>query len=115
MSDPTDIAARTQRFRDAVRAFTPPPPKRHAKANADERPHHELRQKGASLGPCPQTTRNRRRNGQHRNDRAVSRGDSHNLASARQRQRFACERTPVQNTIRVQPAAVLKGGARGQI
>lgn len=31
MSDLTDIAARTQRFRDAVRAFTPPPPTRHAK------------------------------------------------------------------------------------
>ena len=29
MSDPTDIAARAERFRDAVHAFTSPTPKRH--------------------------------------------------------------------------------------
>jgi hypothetical protein len=49
MSDPTDIAARTQRFRDAVRAFTPPPPKRYAKLMPLREGLVELREKGASL------------------------------------------------------------------
>jgi hypothetical protein len=49
MSDLTDIAARTQRFRDAVRAFTPLPPKRHAKLMPMKEGIIELRQKGASL------------------------------------------------------------------
>lgn len=49
MSDPTDIAVRTQRFRDAVRAFTPPPPKRYAKLMPMKEGIIELRQKGASL------------------------------------------------------------------
>jgi hypothetical protein len=49
MSDPTDIAARTQRFRDAVRAFTPPPPKRYAKLMPLREGNVELREKGASL------------------------------------------------------------------
>jgi hypothetical protein len=49
MSDPTDIAARTQRFRDAVRAFTPPPPKRYAKLMSLKEGIVELREKGASL------------------------------------------------------------------
>jgi hypothetical protein len=49
MSDPTDIAARTQRFRDAVRAFTPPPPKRYAKLMPLKDGIVELREKGASL------------------------------------------------------------------
>src|SRR5205823_3772243 len=49
MSDPTDIAARTQRFRDAVRAFTPPPPMRYAKLMPLKDGIIELREKGASL------------------------------------------------------------------
>jgi hypothetical protein len=49
MSDPTDIAARTQRFRDAARAFTPPPPKRYAKLMPLKEGIVELREKGASL------------------------------------------------------------------
>jgi hypothetical protein len=49
MSDLTDIAARTQRFRDAVRAFTPPPPKRYAKLMPLKEGIVELREKGASL------------------------------------------------------------------
>src|SRR5437762_9769439 len=49
MSDLTDIAARTQRFRDAVRAFTPPPPTRHAKLMPLKEGIVELREKGASL------------------------------------------------------------------
>jgi hypothetical protein len=49
MSDPTDIAARTQRFRDAVRAFTPPPPKRYAKLMPLREGLVELREKGVSL------------------------------------------------------------------
>jgi len=49
MSDLTDIAARTQRFRDAVRAFTPPPPKRYAKLMPLREGIVELREKGASL------------------------------------------------------------------
>ena len=49
MSDLTDIAARTQRFRDAVRAFTPPSPARHAKLMPMKDGIIELRHKGASL------------------------------------------------------------------
>ena len=49
MSDLTDIAARTQRFRDAVRAFTRPSPMRHAKLMPMKEGIIELRQKGASL------------------------------------------------------------------
>ena len=49
MSDLTDIAARTQRFRDAVHAFTPPPPKRYGKLMPLKEGIVELREKGASL------------------------------------------------------------------
>ena len=49
MSDPTDIAVRTQRFRDAVRAFTRPSSIRHAKLMPMKEGIIELRQKGASL------------------------------------------------------------------
>ena len=49
MSDPSDIAARTQRFNDAVRTFTPPSPMRHAKLMPFKDGIVELRQKGASL------------------------------------------------------------------
>src|SRR5512132_3004761 len=49
MSDLPDIAVRTQRFRDAVRAFTPPSPARHAKLLPMKEGIIELRQKGASL------------------------------------------------------------------
>ncbi len=49
MSDLTDIAARTQRFRDAVRAFTRPSPMRHAKLMPMKEGIIELREKGASL------------------------------------------------------------------
>jgi hypothetical protein len=49
MSDLTDLAARTQRFREAVRAFSPPPPKRYAKLMPMKDGIVELREKGASL------------------------------------------------------------------
>ena len=49
MSDLTDNAGRTQRFRDAVRAFTPSPPKRYAKLMPLKEGIVELREKGASL------------------------------------------------------------------
>jgi hypothetical protein len=49
MSNAADTAVRTQRFNDAVRAFTPPPPTRHAKLMPMKDGIVELRQKGASL------------------------------------------------------------------
>ena len=49
MNHSADIAARTQRFRDAVRAFTPPPPTRYAKLMPLKDGITELREKGASL------------------------------------------------------------------
>src|SRR5437762_5704398 len=49
MSDLTEIAARTQRFGDAVRAFTPPPSKRYAKLMPLKDGIVELREKAASL------------------------------------------------------------------
>ena len=49
MSNGIDTAARTQRFNDAVRAFTPPSPTRHAKLMPLKDGIVELRQKGASL------------------------------------------------------------------
>lgn len=49
MSEPADVAARTQRFNDAARAFTPPSPSRHAKLMPVKDGIVELRQKGASL------------------------------------------------------------------
>ena len=49
MSNAADTAARTQRFNDAVRAFTPPSPTRHAKLMPLKEGIIELRQKGASL------------------------------------------------------------------
>jgi hypothetical protein len=49
MSDTTDIAARTQRFREAVRAFTPPASKRYTNLMPMKDGIVELRDKGASL------------------------------------------------------------------
>lgn len=49
MSEPADIATRTQRFNEAARVFTPPPPARHAKLMPMKDGIIELRQKGASL------------------------------------------------------------------
>jgi hypothetical protein len=49
MGDNTDIAARTQRFREAVRSFTRPPRKRYAKLMPIKDGIIELRDKGASL------------------------------------------------------------------
>src|SRR5437870_1797194 len=49
MSNPADNATRTQRFNDAVSAFTPPSPTRHAKLMPLKDGIVELRQKGASL------------------------------------------------------------------
>ena len=49
MSQPADIAARTQRFSEAAHAFTPPSPSRHAKLMPMKDGIIELRQKGASL------------------------------------------------------------------
>ena len=49
MSTASDTTARTQRFNDAVRAFTPPSTTRHAKLMPLKEGIVELRQKGASL------------------------------------------------------------------
>ena len=49
MSESADTAARTQRFNDAVRGFTPPASTRHAKLMPMKDGISELRQKGASL------------------------------------------------------------------
>ena len=49
MSEAADIAARTQRFNEAARTFTPPSPTRHAKLMPLKEGIVELRQKGASL------------------------------------------------------------------
>src|SRR6267143_1636462 len=49
MSEAADIAARTQRFNEAARTFTPPPSTRHAKLMPLKEGIVELRQKGASL------------------------------------------------------------------
>jgi hypothetical protein len=49
MSEAADIAARTQRFNEAARTFTPPSPTRHAKLMPLKDGIVELRQKGASL------------------------------------------------------------------
>lgn len=49
MDNDTDIAARTQRFNEAARAFTLPSPSRHAKLSPFKDGIVELRQKGASL------------------------------------------------------------------
>jgi len=49
MSEVDDISTRAQRFNDAVRAFTPPSPTRHAKLLPMKDGIVELRQKGASL------------------------------------------------------------------
>lgn len=107
MSDLADIAERTQRFNEAVRAFTPPSPVHHAKLIPMKDGIMELRQKGASprlirellatVGLAVSTATIMRFLAE------VSR----NSASARQRQRFAHGRTPVQNTTRGEAAAVL--------
>jgi hypothetical protein len=49
MSEPADIAARTQRFNDAVRTFELPLPRRQKKLMPFKDGIIELRQKGASL------------------------------------------------------------------
>jgi hypothetical protein len=49
MSEPTDIAARTSRFNEAARAYTPPSPSRNAKLMPFKDGIVELRQKGGSL------------------------------------------------------------------
>jgi len=48
MIDDTDLAAKTQRFNEAVRAFTPPSPSCHTKLMPFKDGIVELRQKGAS-------------------------------------------------------------------
>lgn len=50
MSEVTKDATRTERFNDAVRAFTLPLPRRQAKLMPFREGIFELRQKGASLG-----------------------------------------------------------------
>src|SRR6202163_3389271 len=49
MSEAADTAARTQRFNETERTFTPPPSTRHAKLMPLKDGIVELRQKGASL------------------------------------------------------------------
>ncbi|MDQ6912071.1 MAG: hypothetical protein M3128_04270 [Verrucomicrobiota bacterium] len=49
MSNVADTTVRTQRFNDAVRAFTPPSSTRHAKLMPLKDGIVELRQRGASL------------------------------------------------------------------
>ncbi|HZS54925.1 MAG TPA: hypothetical protein VFA65_11010 [Bryobacteraceae bacterium] len=88
MSDLTDIAASTQRFRDAVRAFTPAPLKRYANLMPLREGIVELRENGASLRlirELPATV------GVAVSVATIARflaEVSHNSASARQRQRF---------------------------
>lgn len=65
MSDLTDIAARTQRFREAVRAFTPQPPKRYAKLMPLREGIVELREKGRISAADSRITRDHRRVGLH--------------------------------------------------
>lgn len=75
MSDLTNIAARTQRFRDAVRAFTPPPRVRHAKLIPIKDGIVVATTEGHIARRYPPTSRSRWRRGQYRNDRTVSPGD----------------------------------------
>jgi len=49
MNELNDIAARTHRFNDAVRGYTPPSPSRHAKLMPFKDGIVALRQKGGSL------------------------------------------------------------------
>ena len=49
MSDLSDIAARTQRFNEAVRGYAPPSPRRHAKLMPFKDGILELRQRGGSM------------------------------------------------------------------
>ena len=49
MSQRADVAARTQRFNEAVRTFTPPAPTRHARLTPMKDDIIELRRKGVSL------------------------------------------------------------------
>jgi hypothetical protein len=49
MDEAADIAARTQRFNEAARRYTPPSPIRHAKLAPFKDGIVELRQKGGSL------------------------------------------------------------------
>ena len=49
MSEPMDITARTARFNEAARTYTPPSPSRHAKLAPFKEGIVELRQKGGSL------------------------------------------------------------------
>ena len=49
MSEPMDITARTARFNEAARTYTPPSPSRHAKLAPFKEGIVELRRKGGSL------------------------------------------------------------------
>ena len=49
MDEAADIAARTQRFNEAARTYTPPSPSRHAKLAPFKDGIVQLRQKGGSL------------------------------------------------------------------
>jgi len=49
MDEAADIAARTQRFNEVARAYTPPSPSRHAKLAPFKDGIAQLRQKGGSL------------------------------------------------------------------
>jgi hypothetical protein len=107
MSDLADIAERTQRFNEAVRAFTPASPVHHAKLMPMKDGIMQLRQKGASLRLIRELLATV---GLAVSTATITRflaEVSRNSASARQRQRFAHGRTSVQNTTRGQAAAVL--------
>jgi hypothetical protein len=88
MSDLTAIAARTQRFRNAVRAFTLPPQVRHAKLMPMKDSIVELRQKGTSLGVIRELLATVGVAVSTATIAQVLTKMSHNSASARRRQRF---------------------------
>ena len=107
MSEPADIAALTQRFNQAVRAFVPPAPARHAQLMPMKDGISELRLKGASLrlirelfatvGVAVGTDTIAR-------FLAEVNGESQPLGNSKRPSRA---RNPRRNTIRVQPDCVL--------
>jgi hypothetical protein len=75
MSDFTDIAAPAQRFATPFAHLRHGHRNVYAKLMPLKKGIVELREKGPTAQPCPRASRSDRRNRQHRNDRAVSRGD----------------------------------------
>src|SRR6266566_6054565 len=72
MSHLTDIAARTQRFRDAVRAFTPRSLNRHRQVGEANRRHHEAATTRSLIQNHSRVCRNGRRDCKHCDDCTLS-------------------------------------------